>query len=301
LAVKLSYESLNIVNRRKKMKKTSLFLVVALAAALALHAQNVPAGLRYEDEGSGVRITGYTGTAKDLTLPGRIDGKNVTVIGSRAFSDNRTLESVILPNRTTTIETEAFVGCIALQSVTMPDSVTTIERSAFGNCIALKTITWPADLVTIGQNAFRQCSSLGGSVTFPASLATIGERAFSGTSLTSVTIPQGAQVGANAFQPNTAIVAPLSAAASLLVGTWRMTAGYNTETFVFNADGTGAYKRLNKDGSGKVLADVTDPIKWTASGNVVTITFDDGQGGGPENYSISGNTLTLSRQAYTRQ
>jgi hypothetical protein len=74
------------------MKKRYFAAVFALCIGTALSAQN-PADFQYTTatNGSAV-ITGYTGSAKNVTIPDRIDNLPVTAIGYRTlyaiFSEN---------------------------------------------------------------------------------------------------------------------------------------------------------------------------------------------------------------------
>jgi hypothetical protein len=179
------------------MKKTSLFLVVALAAMVSLNAQTVPDGLLYANEGSGVKITGYTGTATTLVIPSSIGGRSVTIIGDRAFLSNVTVQNVTLPNTITTIEEAAFAGSV-LRTINMPTALTTIGQSAFELCNMLRVnITFPASLRTIGDMAFYGTGLTG--VTFNNGLLTIGEQAFRRSGIERVTLSRSTQVGENAF------------------------------------------------------------------------------------------------------
>jgi hypothetical protein len=105
------------------IKKT----IIGLAAATVLIAGCVIAGCDIEnitesrvnaDEKAGftytaysgrVTVTGYTGNAKDVTVPSRINNKPVTAIGDRAFEDKE-LTSVAIPGSVTVIGDYAFSG-----------------------------------------------------------------------------------------------------------------------------------------------------------------------------------------------
>ena len=164
---------------KNTMFKTTVLTVALIVATTAMaFAQTVPAGLLYENEGNGVKITGYNGTATTLVIPSSIGGRSVTIIGDAAFREKYTLESVTLPN-----------------------TITIIGAQAFYQCYDLRSINWPTSLTTIGDNAFFQCQSLVGSVTFPAPLRTIGSGAFYETGLTGVTFNNGLlTIGSVAFQ-----------------------------------------------------------------------------------------------------
>jgi hypothetical protein len=66
------------------MKKRCFAAVFALLVGASLSAQN-PADFQYTVIYGGAVITGYTGNAKDLTIPARIDNLPVTAIGHRTL------------------------------------------------------------------------------------------------------------------------------------------------------------------------------------------------------------------------
>jgi len=182
----------------KFMLKTTVLTVALIVAATAMaFAQTVPDGLLYANEGNGVKITGYNGTATTLVIPGSIGGRAVTVIGEYAF-EGLPLQNVTLPNSITTIEKAAFDGCNRLRSINWPTSLRTIGENAFSQT-ALTSITFNNGLLTIGKAAFYNINGLT-TVIIPASVTSIGELAFStNSSLTSVTMSRSTQVEANAF------------------------------------------------------------------------------------------------------
>jgi hypothetical protein len=172
------------------------------------------------DNGSGVFITGYTGSATDILIPGTINGRPVTAIGDNAFKGNQ-LTGVTIPASVTAIGGDAFKGN-QLTSVTIPASVTSIGPGAFGNN-PLTSVTIPGSVTSIGDNAFAfnqltsvtiagSVTSIGSgtfahnqltSLTIPASVTSIGEGAFSSNQLVSVTIlGSGTSIGPGTFGNN---------------------------------------------------------------------------------------------------
>ena len=161
------------------------------------------------DDGSGVRLVNYTGSAQNIMVPAELEGlpvkwvsfeKNTTIrsvttadgfTGSFSFAVCSSLTSVTLPKGIKKIGWGMFYGCTSLTSVTIPAGVTEIGEAAFRDCTSLASLTIPAGVTTIGVAAFQGCASLA-SLTIPASVTTIGVAAFQDcTSLTSLTIPAG--------------------------------------------------------------------------------------------------------------
>ncbi len=87
------------------------------------------------DDGT-VSITKYNGDDTIVSIPSKIDGKNVTEIGDKAFSSwwAQNIKEITIPNSVTTICDYAFDDCTGLTSIIIPDSVTTIGNYAFQEC-----------------------------------------------------------------------------------------------------------------------------------------------------------------------
>jgi len=107
-------------------------------------------------EGGRAVITGYSGTATDVTVPATIGGLPVGSIGYRAFWNAKwRITSVTISPGISVIEEEAFAACDRLTSLTLPDGLTTIGPYAFDYCSGLKSVRFPASLSTIDEQAFR--------------------------------------------------------------------------------------------------------------------------------------------------
>lgn len=223
----------------KRLERLALLLTLLLAAtAILLCATAETSGdFTYElrDDGT-VEITGYTGSATNLSIPSTLNGHPVTGIGDWGLYFCSSLTNVILPDGVTRIGEGAFIGCDRLTTITIPDSVTQIGTNPFIWCTSLtriivspnhpvletidgvlfnKTdgtlICYPAALTQssyvlpdgatrIGEDAFSDCSFLE-SVSIPDSVTSIGAEAFKGcSSLASVNIPDGVTyIGSDTF------------------------------------------------------------------------------------------------------
>ena len=71
------------------------------------------------DDANRATITGYSGNATALYIPGEIDGHEVVAIGDRAFENRTDLRTVMIPDSVTEIEEVAFRGCSNLVNITL--------------------------------------------------------------------------------------------------------------------------------------------------------------------------------------
>ena len=77
-------------------------------------------------------------TAGEITIPSKLDGRNVTSIGSWAFYGCDKLRIVNVPVGVTEIKDKAFYGC-SIESVWTPSTITSIGEAAFALCNSLRT------------------------------------------------------------------------------------------------------------------------------------------------------------------
>lgn len=118
----------------------------------------------------------YKGTAADVTIPSRYQGKPVTAIEHAAFF-NSAVTSVTIPDSVTSIDDNAFGFCSQLTNISIPNSVTYIGFSAFAHCTSLKSITLPSSLSFISGSLFSGCSQLT-TIHIPDSVLSIQSYAF---------------------------------------------------------------------------------------------------------------------------
>lgn len=111
----------------------------------------IPDGLKYTIvDNETVTITGYTGTAADLTIPATIEGLPVTTIGSWAFGTASDAVNIILPDTLTTIESFAFFDATKLETIVLPDSLEIIDAWAFYRS-GLHSLCIPKNVSVIGN------------------------------------------------------------------------------------------------------------------------------------------------------
>ena len=181
------------------------------------------------DDGT-VGITGYTGSARNVSIKATIANRKVTVIENKAFANNSNIATVTIPSSVKTIRAGAFQGCTSLTKITIPSTVKTVEDRAyfysdgagvfegctslttatvnggsvannmFRDCSALTSVTIGSNATYIGDSAFENCISLL-SIKVPAGIKSIGEYAFNNCkSMTSATIGNGVtSIGTKAF------------------------------------------------------------------------------------------------------
>lgn len=131
---------------------------------------------KYTITGTTATITGYTGTASNITLPTNLGGRVVTAIGDGAFQNNATVTSVTIPACISSIGANAFEGSELLQ-VNGMQGVTSMGAYAFANT-DLTAFTIPSGLVGLPEGALMNTRITG--IIIPTSLVSIGAKAFSG-------------------------------------------------------------------------------------------------------------------------
>ncbi len=170
-------------------------------------------GWEYYDDGIGITINGYSGTATELVIPDEINGKKVIAIADEAFSDNKRITSIRLGN-ISRLGYKFLNGCEGITEITIPKTVTeawyalegsSIETVVFeegitkipscvcGGASSVKNVILPEkedvlDGYVIEDRAFADTSI--SSIKIPESVTQINDYAFSGcTLLTEVVIP----------------------------------------------------------------------------------------------------------------
>ncbi len=120
-------------------------------------------------------ITGYTGSAEELTIPSEIDVYLVTSIGDMAFYDCTGLSDVAIPSSVTSIGISAFSGCIHLKSVTLGSGLKSLGHDAFSGT-AITEVTIPKSVTYMnfpfnGAETLKKVVFEDGMETIPSSAA----------------------------------------------------------------------------------------------------------------------------------
>ena len=150
-----------------------------------------------------VTITRYHGTEKNVTIPSKIDGKQVTVIGGYAFYDEdvrRNLQSVVVPSGVVRIKERAFQWCTNLRTISLPEGLKVLEDAVLEYCYSLKSVVMPSTLEEVGYYQFQHDGNLT-SVTLSPKMTCINDCMFQDcNSLEEITIPDNIEtIGNYAF------------------------------------------------------------------------------------------------------
>ena len=266
------------------MNKRILTLLLALALILSLVPSTALAagdGLRYEyaSEADGqlyVVVTGYTGTAPELTIPATFNGYPVRAIADEAFKGNKTLTRVTISEGITGIGELAFQSCTALTEVTLPSTLSDMGWLIFFNCTNLKTVTIPEGISVIGYGMFDDCDNLT-EATIPSSVTVIDSYAFSRCKkLTGVVLPEGlTAIGHQAFWECAALTEITIPETVTVIGRQAFYKCKNLERIIFRGDapslgdlafhGTTAdvyYPADNPTWTDEVMADQYSKLTW---------------------------------------
>ena len=152
----------------------------------------------FQNNSSGITITRYNGTEREVNIPEKINDTAVTAIGDNAFR-TKNLTGVTIPASVSQIGKGSFYSN-KLTNINIPNGVITISEDAFSNN-ELTNVMIPASVTKIEKSAF--AANRLTNVSIPVGVMTIGGRAFSNNRLSSVTIPEGViSIEPSAFYTN---------------------------------------------------------------------------------------------------
>ncbi len=119
----------------KTMRKTGILLAVIcmIMAGLAIGGKRAEAsskGFMYTERGDGtLKITGYYGKKKNVTVPAKIKGKKVKEIGTYTFANTKYIKTLKISKGIKKIDDMAFFNLICLKKLILPKSVTSIAKN----------------------------------------------------------------------------------------------------------------------------------------------------------------------------
>lgn len=176
------------MNRKRIISWILIFAMVIGFAPVNIYASDVPqrqevtAESDFDFDASSGTIKKYKGTATDVVIPEKINGKSVTTIGKQAFGRKK-LTSVVIPEGVETIGQGAFTAN-SLTTIKLPSTVKKIDELAFAANNNLGKVELNEGLEFIGQRAFMKDSSLTGEVTIPSTVKTVMTSAFNQSGVT---------------------------------------------------------------------------------------------------------------------
>lgn len=142
-------------------KRYVLFLALIMLFLLLPHAwAQQEENFFYSIRDGQATITGYTGSACELTLPDTLGGYPVTAINYCAFRNCASLTQITIPDGITAIGSNAFQNCSSLKQILIPDSVRRIDTHAFYGCSSLTQIMLHDNIDRIHALAFYGCSAI---------------------------------------------------------------------------------------------------------------------------------------------
>ena len=170
-------------------------------------------GWKYTEKNNEVTIIGFSGSETEVTIPNKIEGKEVVGIAQNAFRGKNDITSIKLGN-VKTLGSGFISDCSGIKEIIIPKTVTSAWRALAGSSIEtvrfeegiadipdgicyeagqVKSVIMPEkedtlDGYVIGENAFSKTPLA--SVSIPSSITAIEDSAFSGCELlTEITIP----------------------------------------------------------------------------------------------------------------
>ena len=107
-----------------------------------------------------VKYIPYSIESTEITLPEKVNERNIVGIAKDAFKAENTITSVTIPDTYTYISDYAFYDCDALKEVKLSADLETIGEGAFQNCDSLRDIKLPETLKEVSAFAFKDCKSI---------------------------------------------------------------------------------------------------------------------------------------------
>lgn len=150
---------------KKRVFKSFLF-VFAVSTLITLFVFSGSAktvkknGFSFDVGEKSVTVVSYTGKAKKVRIPAKVDSLPVTKINNECFWQVRTMTSLSIPDSVTEIGESAFNECTGLKKLVLPGELKKIGNSAFWYCTNLRTVVLDSKVSRIGKDAFRGCENV---------------------------------------------------------------------------------------------------------------------------------------------
>ncbi len=150
----------------KKRVFKSFFFVFAVSVLITLFVFSGSAktvkknGFSFDIGEKSVTVVSYTGKAKKVKIPKKVNSLPVTKIKNECFWQVRTMTSLSIPDSVTEIGESAFNECTGLTKLILPKKLKKIDSSAFWYCTNLKTVVLDSKVARIGKDAFRGCANV---------------------------------------------------------------------------------------------------------------------------------------------
>ena len=194
------------------MKKLCLLLMLLLPVMPAMAEARDSGEFTYVllDDGT-AEITGWSGGASELEIPGALDGHAVVALGDYALSYWDELTRVTVPDGVARLGEGAFEGCGSLTSVRLPGNIELTGANPFRDCFALTDLEigggryrFEGGMLIDDPQSKLVCFLDAGaeSCAVPEGIREIGAGAFSGyAGLRRIALPGGLEtIGAGAFE-----------------------------------------------------------------------------------------------------
>ena len=163
-----------------------------------IHMSSLPSGITYYDTSAFSDSSGNT-IIDNLTI-----GSGVTNVGYYAFA-NTTIGNLRIGDfNTTTYNGAPFSGC-NISSISFGNQITSTPSAMCYSCSGLTALTIPSNITNISPSSFASAKDLKTVVFEGNSPTTIEYGAFRNGSFSSVTIPNAASIGSEAFSWSTGL------------------------------------------------------------------------------------------------
>ncbi len=141
---------------------------------------------------TGVALTKYIGSSRNLLLPSEIEGKPVTEVKKIFKFGNNSINSIELPSSVVKLETGAFSDLYGLTKLKLSENLSSIPDKMCMNCESLTDITIPDSVTSIGELAFAKSGIK--TLSLPAHLKSISAEIIYGCrNLTELVLPEGVE------------------------------------------------------------------------------------------------------------